>query len=118
MCMLHTRQAHLWFIPDSLKSFLSFLNSLNFDAFCQCGWNLDVDLFVCVLSVSSLYFPVGSLATGRCGDTHKQAGRQSTALTGASIRSCHVTKRFRILATLRQETNVCTATHQDMYTAG
>ena len=46
--------------------------------------------------------PVGGLATGRCGDTHKQAGRQSTALTGASIRSCHVTKRFRILATLKQ----------------
>ena len=35
-------------------------------------------------------------------DTHKQAGRQSTALTGASSRSCHVTKRFRILATLKQ----------------
>ena len=35
-------------------------------------------------------------------DTHKQAGRQSTALTRASIRSCHVTKRFRILATLKQ----------------
>ena len=46
--------------------------------------------------------PVGGLATGRCGDTHKQAGRQSTALTGASIRSYHVTKRFRILATLKQ----------------
>ena len=45
---------------------------------------------------------MGGLATGRCGDTHKQAGRQSTALTGASIRSCHVTKRFRILATLKQ----------------
>ena len=41
-------------------------------------------------------------ATGRCRDTHKQASRQSTALTGASIRSCHVTKRFRILATLKQ----------------
>ena len=35
-------------------------------------------------------------------DTHRQAGRQSTALTGASSRSCHVTKRFRILATLQQ----------------
>ena len=21
MCMLHTRRAHLWFLPDSLKSF-------------------------------------------------------------------------------------------------
>ena len=29
--------------------------------------------------------PVGGLVTGHCGDTHKQAGRQSTALTGASI---------------------------------
>ena len=47
-------------------------------------------------------FPWGGLATGRCGDTHRQAGRQSTALTGASLRSCHETKRFRILATLKQ----------------
>ena len=45
---------------------------------------------------------MGGLATERCGDRHKQAGRQSTALTGASIRSCHVKKRFRILATLKQ----------------
>ena len=35
-------------------------------------------------------------------DTRKQAGRQSTALTGASSRSCHVTKGFTILATLKQ----------------
>ena len=35
-------------------------------------------------------------------DTHKQAGRQSTALTWASSCSCHVTKRFRILADLKQ----------------
>ena len=35
-------------------------------------------------------------------DTRKQAGRQSTALTRASSCSCHVTKRFRILATLKQ----------------
>ena len=35
-------------------------------------------------------------------DTRKQAGRQSTALRGASTHSCHVTKRFRILATLKQ----------------
>ena len=48
-------------------------------------------------------FPWGGLAKGRCGDTHRQAGRQSTALTGASLRSCHETKRFRILATLKQE---------------
>ena len=47
-------------------------------------------------------FPWGGLATGRCADTHSQAGRQSTALTGASLRSCHETKRFRILATLKQ----------------
>ena len=55
MCMLHTRRAHLWFIPDSLKSFRPFLNSLTFDSFCQCGWNLDVYLFMCVSSFSSLY---------------------------------------------------------------
>ena len=47
-------------------------------------------------------FPWGGLATGRCADKHKQEGRQSTALTGASLRSCHVTKRFRILATLHR----------------
>ena len=35
-------------------------------------------------------------------DTHRQAGRQSTALTGASSCSCHVTKCFRILAPLKQ----------------
>ena len=35
-------------------------------------------------------------------DTHKQAGRQGTVLTSASSCSGHVTKRFRILATLRQ----------------
>ena len=35
-------------------------------------------------------------------DTHKQAGRQSTALKRASSCSCHVTKRFRILATVKQ----------------
>ena len=35
-------------------------------------------------------------------DTYKQAGRQSTALTRASSCSCHVTKRFRILTTLKQ----------------
>ena len=43
-----------------------------------------------------------TLQTFLAVDTHKQAGRQSTALTGASSRSCHVTKRFRILATLKQ----------------
>ena len=44
---------------------------------------------------------MGGLATGRCGG-HPHANRQSTALTRASSCSCHVTKRFRILATLKQ----------------
>ena len=47
-------------------------------------------------------FPWGAWPRDAAGDTHKQAGRQSTALTGASLRPCHVTKRFRILATLKQ----------------
>ena len=47
-------------------------------------------------------FPWGAWPRDAAVDTHKQAGRQSTALTGASSRSCHVTKRFRILATLKQ----------------
>ena len=47
-------------------------------------------------------FPWGAWPREAAVDTHKQAGRQSTALTGASSRSCHVTKRFRILATLKQ----------------
>ena len=47
-------------------------------------------------------FPWGAWPPDAAVDTHKQAGRQSTALTGASPRSCHVTKRFRILATLKQ----------------
>ena len=42
----------------------------------------------------------GGPATGRCGDTHRWTARQGTTLTRASIRLCHVTKRFRILATL------------------
>ena len=45
---------------------------------------------------------VGAWRRDAAVDTHKQAGRQSTALTGASLRSCHVTKGFRILATLKQ----------------
>ena len=44
----------------------------------------------------------GAWPADAVADTHKQAGRQSTALTGASSCSCHVTKRFRILATLKQ----------------
>ena len=47
-------------------------------------------------------FPWGAWPQDAAADTHKQAGRQSTALTGASSCSCHVTKRFRILATLNQ----------------
>ena len=47
-------------------------------------------------------FPLGAWPLDAAVDMHKQAGRQSTALTGASSRSCHVTKRFRILATLTQ----------------
>ena len=51
-------------------------------------------------------FPWGAWPRDAAPDTRKQAGRQSTALTGASSRSCHVTchvtKRFRILATLKQ----------------
>ena len=50
MCMLHTRRAHLRFIPDSLKSFRSFWNSWIFDSYCQCGWNLYVYLLICVSS--------------------------------------------------------------------
>ena len=45
MCLLHTRRAHLWFIPDSSKSLRRFLNSWTFDYFCQCGRNLCV--FLC-----------------------------------------------------------------------
>ena len=37
----------------------------------------------------------GGPATGRCGDTHKQAGRQSTALTGASITPVSCDKAFQ-----------------------
>ena len=35
--MLHMRQAHLWFIPDSLKSFRSFSNSSIFDSSISMG---------------------------------------------------------------------------------
>ena len=47
-------------------------------------------------------FPWGARPQDTAADTHKQAGRQSAALTRASSCSCHVTKRFRILATLKQ----------------
>ena len=47
-------------------------------------------------------FPWEAWPGDAAADTHKQAGRQSTALTRASSCSCHVTKRFRILATLKQ----------------
>ena len=55
MCMLHTGRAHLWFIPDSLKSFCCFSNSWLLNSFCQCGWNSYVFFFMCVSSFSSLY---------------------------------------------------------------
>ena len=54
------------------------------------------------LSGNNLIVPWRAWPRDAAGDTHKQAGRQSTALTGASLRSCHVTKRFRILATLQR----------------
>ena len=47
-------------------------------------------------------FPWAAWPRDAAADRHKQAGRQSTALTRASSCSCHVTKRFRILATLKQ----------------
>ena len=47
-------------------------------------------------------FLLGAWPRDAAADTHKQAGRQSTALTRASSCSCHVTKRFRILVTLKQ----------------
>ena len=47
-------------------------------------------------------FPRGARPRDAAADTHKQAGRQGTALTRASPCFCHVTKRFRILATLKQ----------------
>ena len=47
-------------------------------------------------------FQWGAWPQNAAVDTRKQAGRQSTALTEASSRSCHVTKRFRILDTLKQ----------------
>ena len=52
--MLHTRRAHLRFIPDSLKSYSYFWNSWIFDSYCQCGSNLYVYVFVCVSSFSCL----------------------------------------------------------------
>ena len=47
-------------------------------------------------------FPWGAWPRDAAVDTRKQAGRQGTALTRASSCSCHVTKCFRILATLKQ----------------
>ena len=40
-------------------------------------------------------FPWGAWPRDAAVDTHKQAGRQSTALTGASLRSCHGTNVFQ-----------------------
>ena len=47
-------------------------------------------------------FPWGAWPRDTEADTNRQAGRQSTALTRAFSCSCHVTKRFRILPTLKQ----------------
>ena len=47
-------------------------------------------------------FPWWAWPRDAAADTRKQAGRESTALTRASSCSCHVTKRLRILATLKQ----------------
>ena len=47
-------------------------------------------------------FPWGAWPRDAAANTHKQAGRQSTALTRVSSYSDHVTKCFRILATLKQ----------------
>ena len=47
-------------------------------------------------------FPWGAWPRDAAVDTRKQAGRQITALTGASSHSCHVTKRFKILAPLQR----------------
>ena len=47
-------------------------------------------------------FPWEAWPRDAAADTHTQAGRRSTALTWASSCSCHVTKCFRILATLKQ----------------
>ena len=59
------------------------------------------DNLLCIDGTSDA-FPWGAWPRDAAVETHKQAGRQSTALTGASSRSCHVTNRFRILATLKQ----------------
>ena len=45
---------------------------------------------------------LGAWPRDTAADTHKQAGRRGTALTRASSCSCHVTKRFRVLATLKR----------------
>ena len=61
----------------------------------------------CMVGIPTDYMPIDAFPWGAwprdaAVDTHRQAGRQSTALTGASLCSCHETKRFRILATLKQ----------------
>ena len=60
------------------------------------------DEFVRIWDPHGDAFPWEAWPRDAAVDRHKQAGRQSTALTGASLLSCHVTKRFRILATLKQ----------------
>ena len=69
MCIVHTRRAHLWFMPDSLKSFCSFSKSWTLNSFCQCGCNLYVCLFMYVSSfpsfrVTYVYNLIKSLFSG------------------------------------------------------
>ena len=62
-------------------------------------WDKD---FVLTPDASNDAFPWGAWPQDAAADTRRQAGRQSTALTRASSCSWHVTKRFRILPTLKQ----------------
>ena len=63
----------------------------------KCYWHQGTPLYARTDAL-----PWGSWPRDAAVDTHKQAGRQSTALTRASSCFCHVTKRFRILATLKR----------------
>ena len=67
-----------------------------------CTWELVVarEQDLCEGAIDAFLW--GAWPRDAAADTRKQAGRQSTALTRASSCSCHVTKRFRILATLKQ----------------
>ena len=63
---------------------------------------LAVAYFVLAKEIHCDAFPGEARPRDAAADTHKQAGRQGTALTRASSCSCHVGKRFRILATPKQ----------------